>query len=413
MSGQWPPEWEDSDTGLPDEWTVDDAGLDPEAAEVTLFLASVPSPVLPASFEARISAAIAAEATARANGTAADGIESASTELTGTGPTRMPSAATGSLRTESAGTGPMVTEPAGTWSAHAEPVNAGIAAAETDDAETTGRSSPPEFSPAGTESGSPTAAKHRRRRTSAASRGAAARSRPAGSRPDGRRRRFRLPSPALTGPLLVILVIAGFAVGFAQLSGGSSSSSSSGLASGGTSAESSAASASGHSSPQSGRNAAAAPAGSQFESNQSGLDGRFAVTESGTQYQGSTLASQVRTQLVAVTPSAVTPAASAPSSAFATPAASSTASIAASASSTAAPSTAPSAKLAGCVSRVTGGVTPRLVDQASYDGIPAYIIAVPSHVWVVKLGCTAADPQEITSVSLTGLFRESQRPRIG
>src|ERR1700678_1494127 len=127
MSGQWPPEWEDSDTGLPAEWTVDDAGLDPEAAEVTLFLASVPSPVLPASFEARISAVIAAEATARANGTAADGIESTRTE----------------------------------------PVNAGITAAETDDAETTGRSSSPEFSPAGTESGSATAAKHRRRRPSA------------------------------------------------------------------------------------------------------------------------------------------------------------------------------------------------------------------------------------------------------
>ena len=37
-----------------------------------------------------------------------------------------------------------------------------------------------------------------------------------------------------------------------------------------------------------------------------------------------------------------------------------------------------SAKLSGCVSRLTGGVVPRLVDKASYDGIPAYIIAVPS-----------------------------------
>ena len=69
MSGQWPPDWEDSDTGLPDEWSVD-AGLGPEASQVPLFLASVPTPVLPASFEARISAAIAAEASARANGTA-------------------------------------------------------------------------------------------------------------------------------------------------------------------------------------------------------------------------------------------------------------------------------------------------------------------------------------------------------
>ncbi len=55
------------------------------------------------------------------------------------------------------------------------------------------------------------------------------------------------------------------------------------------------------------------------------------------------------------------------------------------------------------MSRLTGGVTPRLVDRATYDGTPAYIIAVPSRVWVVGLGCTAANPQEITSVSLTGL----------
>jgi hypothetical protein len=371
MSGQWPPEWEDSDTGLPDEWTVDDVGLDPEASEVTLFLASVPSPVLPASFEARISAAIAAEATARATGTASDGIESTRTE----------------------------------------PVNPGIAGAETDDAETTGRSSPPGFSPAGTESGSATAAKHRRRHISAASGLAASKSRPAGSRPDGRRRRFRLPSPAVTGPLLVILVIAGFAVLFTQL-GGSSSSSSSGLASGGTSAEGAPSAASGHSSAAAGRGAAAAPAGPQYATNLFGLS-RFAVIESGTLYQGSTLASQVRTELIAVTPGAVTPAASTPYSASATPAASASASVAASASSAGVPSSAPSAKLAGCVSRVTGGVTPRLVDRATYGGIPAYIIAVPSHVWVVKLGCTAADPQEIRSVSLTGLFRESQRPRIG
>jgi hypothetical protein len=362
MSGQWPPEWEDPDTGLPDEWTVDDAGLDPEASEVTLFFASVPSPVLPASFEARISAAIAAEATARATGTASDGIESTRTE----------------------------------------PVNAGIAGAETDDAETTGRSSSPAFSPAGTESGSATAAKHRRRRTSAALRGAGAKSRPAGSRPDGRRRRFRLPSAAVTGPLLILVVIAGFAALFTQL-GGSSSSSSSGLASSGTSAAGVPSAASGHSSAAAGRGAEAEPAGPQYATNLFGLSG-FSVIESGTQYQGSALASQVRTELIAVTPSAVTPAASTPYSAAATPAASSAASAAASSSSSAVPSTRPSAKLAGCVSRVTGGVTPRLVDRATYGGIPAYIIAVPSHVWVVKLGCTAADPQEITSVSLTGLF---------
>jgi hypothetical protein len=59
--------------------------------------------------------------------------------------------------------------------------------------------------------------------------------------------------------------------------------------------------------------------------------------------------------------------------------------------------------LKGCVSYLTKGATPSLVDRSTYGGIPAYIIAVPSRVWVVRLGCTAADPQEITSVSLTGL----------
>jgi len=223
-----------------------------------------------------------------------------------------------------------------------------------------------------------------------------------------------MPSPAMSASLVLVLVIVGFAV-LASHSG--SSSSSSAPASSGTSAEG-AASASSRHSPQGGHNAAAGPAGSQYETNLAGLGGTFVVTESGTKYQGSTLARQVREELVAVAPSAVTPAASAPNAATptssASPAfASASASAASIPSAAASGSAGPSATLAGCVSRVTDGVAPRLVDQATYDGIPAYIIAVPSHVWVVRLGCTAADPEEITSVSLTGLFRESQRPRIG
>ena len=63
----------------------------------------------------------------------------------------------------------------------------------------------------------------------------------------------------------------------------------------------------------------------------------------------------------------------------------------------------PSVRLRGCVARVTGGATPSLVDRASYDGTPAYIIAVPGRAWVVGPACSAANPQEITSVSLPGL----------
>jgi hypothetical protein len=54
------------------------------------------------------------------------------------------------------------------------------------------------------------------------------------------------------------------------------------------------------------------------------------------------------------------------------------------------------------VSKVTGGAAPSLVDSASYDGIPAYIIAVPTQVWVVRRGCTATDTQLITAVPLAG-----------
>jgi hypothetical protein len=340
MSGQWPPEWEDSDTGLPDEWTLDDAGLDPEALEVTAFLASTSSPVLPTSFEARISAAIAAEASARADGTASAG--------------------------------------------------AGMASAETGDAETTDRSSPLVFSPAAAASGSASAAKHRRRRTSSASRGAGGRSGPRGSRPDGRRR-LRLPSAAVTAPLLVLAILAGFGYLFTQISGSSSSSQSS-VASGTMSSASAPAAApaaaSGHS-IAAGRNASGF--GPQYDT-KSGKNVTFVLTASGTSYKGATLASQVRAQLGAQ--NEVTPAATAPGGSIPSVEASASASVPA-------PAATP-ASLKGCVSALTGGVSPSLVDQASYDGTPAYIIAVPDHAWVVRRDCTAADVQEITSVSLSG-----------
>jgi hypothetical protein len=338
MSGQWPPEWEDSDTGLPDEWTLDDAGLDPEALEMTAFLASAPSPVLPASFEARISAAIAAEASARADGTA--------------------------------------------------PADAGMASAETADAETTDRSSPLVFPPAAAASGSASATKHRRRRTSSASRGAGGGSGPGGSRPDGRRR-LRLPSAAVTAPLLVLAILAGFGFLFTQISGSSSSSESPAASGTVSSASAAPAAASGEHSLAAGRNASGF--GPQYDT-KSGKNVTFVLTESGTSYKGATLASQVRAQLGAQ--NEVTPAATAPGGSIPSVEASASASVPA-------PAATP-ASLKGCVSALTDGVSPSLVDQASYDGTPAYIIAVPEHAWVVRRDCSAADLQEITSVSLSG-----------
>ena len=61
-----------------------------------------------------------------------------------------------------------------------------------------------------------------------------------------------------------------------------------------------------------------------------------------------------------------------------------------------------SPQLEGCVRQLTGGLPPSLVDKASYDGKPAYIIAVQSKAWVVGLGCTAADTDVIARVPLKG-----------
>jgi hypothetical protein len=61
----------------------------------------------------------------------------------------------------------------------------------------------------------------------------------------------------------------------------------------------------------------------------------------------------------------------------------------------------PSQALVGCVMHLTGHVPPVLVDRASYQSEPVYVIAVPDRAWVVGVGCTAADPMIITSVQLT------------
>ncbi|MFB4316415.1 hypothetical protein [Actinomadura sp. 21ATH] len=59
----------------------------------------------------------------------------------------------------------------------------------------------------------------------------------------------------------------------------------------------------------------------------------------------------------------------------------------------------PDARLAGCVSAVTGGRSPELVDAAKFDGGPATVIAAPAgaagtlDVWVVGPDCTAQDPR--------------------
>jgi hypothetical protein len=62
----------------------------------------------------------------------------------------------------------------------------------------------------------------------------------------------------------------------------------------------------------------------------------------------------------------------------------------------------PSATLVGCVLRLTGGVLPQLVDRATYQANPAYIIEAHDEIWVVGIGCTATRPALITSAWFRG-----------
>ncbi len=64
-------------------------------------------------------------------------------------------------------------------------------------------------------------------------------------------------------------------------------------------------------------------------------------------------------------------------------------------------------KVRACVTRVTGGLRPRLVDVASYRGQPALAIIVPtgggsSRVWVVGAGCSAATSDVLARASIPG-----------
>jgi hypothetical protein len=348
MSGQWPPDWEDpddghADAGLPDGEHPGAGHSDLELSELTSFLASVRSPALPASFEARISAAIAAESAARA----------------ATGPAAAP-----------------------------EPAGAPTADAGAGQAKGTVRSAnPEEFHPAAAAGGAATSANHRPRRGSRASRNAAGASGPGSSRPDTRRRRLRMPSLQTASWVLVCcLALSGF--GFLVSHGGGSSSSSSSEAASSTSGQAPSPAAGAGSVPNSGlqpEHAAAEPTASASASAPIG----FLVYSTGTAYKRSTLASQAQGKLTTYGFASVTPAAPAGSAP-------------ASAASSSVNGQPPPARLSGCVSAVTDGATPSLVDQGSYDGTPAYIIVAPTEVWVVRLGCTAADPELIARVPLKG-----------
>jgi hypothetical protein len=386
MSGQWPPDWEDpddghADAGLPEH--PDDGRPDLDLSEVTSFLASVGSPSLPASFEARISAAIAAEAAARAN--------------------TVPVAAEAATRAGTGSAAPEDAVQAGTGPSAAESATTPIAATGAHDAKGTVRSdNGEEFQPVAAGTGPATSADRTPRRGTKPAGRAARASGPGNSRPEGRRRRLRMPSAqAASWALVCCLVLAGF--GFLVTRAGGSSSSSE-AASGSAAQSASAPAGATVPQPAAGRESEAKPGDAGFASGPSagvsdGGSTGFLVYSTGTAYHRSTLASQVQGQLASDEFGTLNPAAAA-SSAAATAAAPTASAPAASSSN--AGGTVPSAQLAGCVSRLTGGAAPSLVNRASYDGTPAYIIAVPTRVWVVRLGCTAADTQLITAAPLKG-----------
>jgi hypothetical protein len=110
-----------------------------------------------------------------------------------------------------------------------------------------------------------------------------------------------------------------------------------------------------------------------------GTQAGFAVTRSGTMYHRATLGAQVRHQMAVQAASHSAAAQPGPSS-----------------------GSAPSQSLVGCVLGLTRNVPPSLVDRATYQGKPAYVIAVPTRAWVVGLGCTASNPALITSIRLPG-----------
>jgi hypothetical protein len=182
--------------------------------------------------------------------------------------------------------------------------------------------------------------------------------------PPRRARDGRRSSPAvlLSAAAAACLVLFGAVFGLIHLSSGSGSSS----------AASSAASA-----PVSRPEIAGPAAGGPDEGAAGSAEkATFTVTMSGTQYEPATLAAQVHARLAAKSPGTASPA------------------------SAQLPTRAPNAALAGCVLHLTGQARPSLVDLATYQGKPAYVIAGPDHAWVVGPDCTASDPHLIASIGL-------------
>jgi hypothetical protein len=197
-------------------------------------------------------------------------------------------------------------------------------------------------------------------------------------RGDRPRRGFRVRPLTAAGALVACLLLSGLGYAIAHSTTGSTfSNAAPAAAPTASSAASSAAAGSGSRSSANSSSAGVAPEPAAGNTSTS-----FSVTASGTKYEQATLPEQVRAKLT-VQHGQEAPGGAVPSAA-----------------STAA---APSPALRACVLHLTGGTPPRLVDRATYQGEPAYVVAGSTRVWVVGLGCTAAKTELIVSVALAGL----------
>jgi hypothetical protein len=204
-----------------------------------------------------------------------------------------------------------------------------------------------------------------------------------GSRP--RRHNFR-PAMVFVSAAACLLL-----VGFGYLLSQTSSSSSSSSAASGAAASASGPEAAGQVPGSAGK--AKSPA--DLVPREGLLPIRFLVLASGTKYEQATLATQVGTQLARNATSGGTSVGSG-----AVPSQAAPSSSASSAAAGGAGGSPPSGALIGCVLHLTGNTAPRLVDQATYQGKAVYVIADAHHVWVVGRGCTAGNPELITTVPL-------------
>ncbi len=192
-----------------------------------------------------------------------------------------------------------------------------------------------------------------------------------------RARRFRLAMTAI--PATACLLLAGLGYLLSQLGGApeSASSASSAAAPAGRPAAASAGGATAGGATAGGR--AVVPGTTRQPAHEQ--PAAFVVVASGTSYRKATLGAQVRGELEG---NAGGSRGISPGTAGEQPTAGS----------------APPQALVGCVLHLTRDVPPRLVDKATYQGEPVYVIAVAGRAWVVGRTCTASHPALITSVVL-------------